>query len=78
MTEEVNHVLVMAERVINAAMWLADAKDPPTPIIPAIIARFDLNAREASEACRLAQDFSRAGRHPQMGKTSIDAKRDDH
>jgi hypothetical protein len=68
MTEEVNHVLVMAERVINAAMWLADEKEPPSPIIPAIIARFDLNAREAREACRLAQDFRRVGMHPQMRK----------
>ncbi|MEH7869693.1 hypothetical protein V7795_21435 [Rhizobium laguerreae] len=64
MAEETNHVLVMADRVINAAMWLADDKDHPKPVIPAIIARFDLNAREACEACRLAQDFRRAGRPP--------------
>ncbi|MBX5148056.1 hypothetical protein HJB50_24295 [Rhizobium lentis] len=64
MTDEINRVVVMADRVINAAMWLADEKDPPAPVIPAIIARFDLNAREACEACRLAQDFRRARGRP--------------
>lgn len=46
-----------SESVILAAQWLADERQPPTPIIPAIRARFGLTALEACEACALAQSF---------------------
>jgi hypothetical protein len=44
-------------KVINAAHWLADEKEPPTLAVPILKKRFGLTALEACEAIRLAQNF---------------------
>ncbi|APO74586.1 hypothetical protein AM571_CH01765 [Rhizobium etli 8C-3] len=45
------------DSVMQAAQWLADEKDPPRPIIPALRSRFSLSTLEATEACAMAQRF---------------------
>ncbi|MBB3747447.1 hypothetical protein FHX10_007004 [Rhizobium sp. BK591] len=44
-------------RVIAAAQWLADQKEPPARVVPTLRAMFSLNALEAAQACGLAQKF---------------------
>ncbi len=43
--------------VEQAAMWLADEQNPPSPVIPELRRRFSLSALEATEACAMAQRF---------------------
>jgi hypothetical protein len=43
--------------VDEAARWLADLRDPPHPIVPALRERFGLTALEATEVCAMAQRF---------------------
>lgn len=46
-----------SEAVVQAAQWLADERDPPHPIIPALKARFGLSALQATEAAAMASRF---------------------
>lgn len=46
-----------SEAVTIAAQWLADQREPPHPIIPALRERFGLSSLEASEACAVAERF---------------------
>lgn len=39
----------------KAAQWLADEKEPPARVVPTIRERFSLTAKQACEACALAQ-----------------------
>ena len=41
----------------QAAIWLADQRLAPQPVIPALQARFGLTAREACEATALADRY---------------------
>jgi hypothetical protein len=43
--------------VERAAIWLADEKSPPHPVVVELRRRFNLSALEASEACAMAQRF---------------------
>jgi hypothetical protein len=43
--------------VEQAAQWLADQNPPPSPVVPALRQRFDLNPSEACEAISLARSF---------------------
>ncbi|WP_042778949.1 hypothetical protein [Sinorhizobium fredii] len=45
------------EAVEQAAMWLADERQPPRPIIQTLRNRFGLSALEATEACAMAERF---------------------
>ncbi|OQP86029.1 hypothetical protein BTR14_13175 [Rhizobium rhizosphaerae] len=40
--------------VEQAAIWLADLREPPHPVVPALKERFGLSAVEACEAIALA------------------------
>lgn len=44
-------------RVIAAAQWLADQKEPPLRVVPTLREMFSLSALEASQACGLAQRY---------------------
>lgn len=44
-------------KVIRAAQWLTEQKEPPPQAVPTLKARFGLSALQACEACKLAQDF---------------------
>ena len=43
--------------VVAAAQWLADQQEPPAMAVPTLRERFDLSAKEAYEACALAQKY---------------------
>lgn len=45
------------ESVVKAAQWLADQQEPPARVVPTIRERFGLSALEATQACRLAQNY---------------------
>lgn len=47
----------MIDAVITAAQWLADQKEPPVMAVPVLKEKFNLTAREACEALRLARDY---------------------
>jgi hypothetical protein len=53
MTSVSNH----EQNVIAAALWLADQKEPPAMVVPTIRKRFSLSAKEACDACALAQKY---------------------
>ena len=40
--------------VVSAAQWLADQHQPPSPVVPALVDRFNLHARHAAEVIDLA------------------------
>lgn len=40
--------------VVSAAQWLAEQDQPPAPIVPTLVERFNLHARHAAEAIDLA------------------------
>lgn len=44
-------------KVTTAAQWLAEQKEPPSPVVPIIRREFGLSALEACDACKLAQTF---------------------
>ncbi|ARQ08601.1 hypothetical protein NXC12_CH00510 [Rhizobium etli] len=44
-------------KVTAAAQWLADQKEPPSPVVPILRERFGLSALDACNACKLAQTF---------------------
>lgn len=46
-----------SEVVTLAAQWLADLREAPHPVVPALRERFGLSALEATEACAMAQRF---------------------
>lgn len=48
---------IYSDAVIEAAQWLAEQKEPPSPVVPTIRREFRLSALEACDACRLAQTF---------------------
>ena len=43
--------------VETAAQWLAEQREPPHPVVPALRQRFNLTVPEACEACALAQTY---------------------
>lgn len=43
------------DAVEKAAIWLADLREPPHPVVPALKERFGLSAREACEAIAWAE-----------------------
>ncbi|MGZ2458681.1 hypothetical protein ACVINH_003707 [Rhizobium anhuiense] len=45
------------QKVIAAAQWLANQKEPPARVVPTIRAMFPLSALEAAQACGLAQKY---------------------
>ncbi|MDJ1634557.1 hypothetical protein [Rhizobium rhizogenes] len=47
----------MTDTVVIAAQWLADQKEPPAMAVPVLKEKFNLTAREACEAIRLARDY---------------------
>ena len=49
-------------KVVSAAQWLADQKEPPSKAVPTIRDRFSLSMKEACEACALAQKYRTARR----------------
>lgn len=57
MTESANPLSL----VEKAAQWLADQKEPPARVVPTLRERFSLTAKQACEACALAQNHRR---HP--------------
>lgn len=48
--------------ITTAAQWLADQQEPPAMAVPTLRERFDLSAKEACEACALAQKYRLARR----------------
>ncbi|MGR9539371.1 hypothetical protein [Rhizobium leguminosarum] len=53
MTSAPNH----EQKVVAAAQWLADQKEPPAMVVPMIRERFSLSALQACDACALAQKY---------------------
>ncbi|MHC2359045.1 hypothetical protein [Rhizobium leguminosarum] len=45
------------QKVVVAAQWLADQKEPPAMVVPTIRECFSLSALEACNACALAQKY---------------------
>jgi hypothetical protein len=43
--------------VVAAAMWLSEQKESPARAVPTIRERFSLSAKEACDACALAQKY---------------------
>ena len=48
-------------KIVRAARWLADLKETPHGIIPAMSKRFGISAAECIEAIRLAESYRRGG-----------------
>jgi hypothetical protein len=46
-----------SESVILAAQWLAEEREPPSPVIPYLKERFNISTLQACEACALANSF---------------------
>lgn len=44
-------------KVIAAAQWLVEQKEPPAMVVPTIRERFSLSPKEACDACALAQKY---------------------
>jgi len=47
-----------SDSVIVAAQWLADQRQPPHPVVPALKERFGLSALEACEAIARARQMT--------------------
>lgn len=44
-------------KLVQAAIWLADQREPPRLVVPALRQRFALSAVEACEAIAMARRF---------------------
>ncbi|RVO50837.1 hypothetical protein CN090_13255 [Sinorhizobium meliloti] len=53
-------VAIADEKVRAAARWLSEQDTVPAHVVNVIKTKFDLNALQACEACKMAQDFRSA------------------